>query len=362
MSADFPAPMDNADVKSDYPRDAEKELNLESATTEPAIDAMSEVLLDIDPVMSRKMHLVNNTLDEVGWTRFHMKLSCLNGFGHGVDSLQVSLQGIIAGQAAFEFSPSYARSLTIALYTGMLLGALFWGSTADIIGRRFAFNVSLFVCSAFTIVAGAAPSWNSLAFFVAFAKYVPHNKQWLITWLAAWWGVGCMIDGFVAWGFMPNFSCPDRSVAPFIECTRASNMGWRYVFFTIGALIFVLSVLRVTIIRLKETSKFLLGQGRDAELVKHFQGLAARYNRPCSLTLAKLEACGTISTAHKKSRWSLGEFFLHVSSLFSSTKVTITSVLLILSWMMIDYLSRRIIQPIIFSEACAGLYAHNIEK
>ena len=112
-------------------------------------------------------------------------------------------------------------------------------------------------------------------------------------------------------------------------------MGWRYVFFTIGALIFVPSVLRVTIIRLKETSKFLLSQGRDAELVKHFQGLAARYNRPCSLTLAKLEACGTISTAHKKSRWSLGVFFLHVSSLFSSTKVTITSVLLILSWMMI---------------------------
>ena len=28
----------------------------------------------------------------------------------------------------------------------------------------------------------------------------------------------------------------------------------------------------------------------------------------------------------------------------------------------LDYLSKRIIQPIIFSEACAGLYAHNIEK
>lgn len=137
---------------------------------------------------------------------------------YGVDSLQVSLQGIIAGQAAFEFAPSYARSLTIALYTGMLVGALFWGSTADIIGRRFAFNVSLFVCSAFTIVAGASPSWNSLAFFVAFSafgaggnlildttillEYIPHNKQWLVTWLAAWWGVGCMIGGFVAWGFM----------------------------------------------------------------------------------------------------------------------------------------------------------------
>ncbi len=112
-------------------------------------------------------------------------------------------------------------------------------------------------------------------------------------------------------------------------------MGWRYVFFTICALIFVLSILRVTVIRLKETPKFLLGQGRDAELVEHFQLLATKYNRPCSLTLAKLEACGTISTAHTKSRWSPAEFFLHVRSLFSSRKVSITSVLLILSWMMI---------------------------
>lgn len=112
-------------------------------------------------------------------------------------------------------------------------------------------------------------------------------------------------------------------------------MGWRYLFFTIGALIFILSILRVTVIRLKETPKFLLGQGRDAELVENFQNLAAKYDRPCSLTLAKLEACGTISSTHKKSRWSPGEFFLHVSGLFSSTKVSVSTVLLLLSWMMI---------------------------
>jgi MFS family permease len=49
----------------------------------------------------------------------------------------------------------------------MLLGALFWGMSADVIGRRFAFNVSLFLCSAFTIIAGAAPNWPSLAVFIA---------------------------------------------------------------------------------------------------------------------------------------------------------------------------------------------------
>lgn len=64
-------------------------------------------------------------------------------------------------------SRGYSRALTIAVYVGMLTGAIFWGLSADMIGRRFAFNVSLFICSAATIVAGAMPSWPSLGFFVA---------------------------------------------------------------------------------------------------------------------------------------------------------------------------------------------------
>jgi MFS family permease len=79
-----------------------------------------------------------------------------------VDSLVLLLQSIIATQAAYEFSPTYPRALTIAVYVGMLIGALigalFWGLSADIIGRRFAFNVSLFICSISSIAAGAAPS------------------------------------------------------------------------------------------------------------------------------------------------------------------------------------------------------------
>jgi MFS family permease len=79
----------------------------------------------------------------------------------------------------------------------MLIGALFWGVSGDIIGRRFAFNVSLFLCSAFTIVAGAAPNWVSLAVFIAllgfggggnlildttvFIEYLPSKKQWVLS-------------------------------------------------------------------------------------------------------------------------------------------------------------------------------------
>jgi MFS family permease len=75
-----------------------------------------------------------------------------------VDSLVLLLQSIIATQAAYEFSPTYPRALTIAVYVGMLIGTLFWGLSVDIIGRHFAFNVSLLICSISRIAAGVAPS------------------------------------------------------------------------------------------------------------------------------------------------------------------------------------------------------------
>lgn len=116
---------------------------------------------------------------------------------YAVDSQLLLLQSIIATQAGYEFTPSYPRALTIAVYVGMLIGALFWGLSADIIGRRFAFNVSLFICSFFTIVSGAAPNWAALATFIAFLgfggggnlimdttvfiEYLPSNKQWVLS-------------------------------------------------------------------------------------------------------------------------------------------------------------------------------------
>lgn len=114
------------------------------------------------------------------------------------------IQSIISTQARLEFNPSYATGLTIAVYVGMLVGAIFWGFSADIIGRRFAFNFSLLISSIFTIVAGASPSWVTLGLFVSlsafgaggnlvldttvFLEYLPSKEQWLLTLMAAWWG------------------------------------------------------------------------------------------------------------------------------------------------------------------------------
>lgn len=313
----------------------------------------------VDPVLNAKMHLINNAIDEIGFTRYQIKLFILNGFGYAVDSLILLIQSIIARQAVLEFGPSYEAGLTIAAYVGMLVGALFWGMTADVIGRKFAFNVSLMICSIFAIVAGASPNWYVLGLFVClsafgaggnlvldtavFLEYLPGKDQWLLTLMAGWWGIGQLIAGFLAWGFLPNFSCADPAIvdnAP--PCTKASNQGWRYIWYTAGALVFVMSIARVTIIQLKETPKFLIGEGKDQECVETLQFIATKYNRPCSLTLEKLQACGNInrvghqgSVSHSRSKWSFGEIGVHLKGLFATRRIGISTSLIWFSWLLI---------------------------
>ena len=112
-------------------------------------------------------------------------------------------------------------------------------------------------------------------------------------------------------------------------------MGWRYTMWACGALVFALSVARVTVIRLKETPKYLLGMGEDAVLVENMQALAKKYGRSCSLTLEKLEACGRISSAHSEDRFSFEETLVHLRGLFCTTQIAISTLLIWLSWTLI---------------------------
>jgi len=141
-----------------------------------------------------------------GLTRFLMAR-------YATDSLILLIQSIIATQARYEFHPSFKNGLTIAVYVGMLVGALFWGMSADIIGRRFAFNVSLLISSIFAIIAGASPNWVVLGLFVClsafgaggnlvldtavFLQYLPSKKQWLLTLMACWWGMCSLKEHFI---------------------------------------------------------------------------------------------------------------------------------------------------------------------
>lgn len=136
---------------------------------------------------------------------------------------------IAAGPVTMEFQPSYDRGGTIALYVGLLFGALFWGLTADAIGRKWAFNFSLLMASVFAIGTGGAPTYIGWCCLVAlggfgvggnlvldstvFLEFLPSNKQWMVTLIALWWGLGQALAGFLAWAF-----------TRMVDATRYSSM------------------------------------------------------------------------------------------------------------------------------------------
>lgn len=111
-----------------------------------------------------------------------------------------------------------------------------------------------------------------------------------------------------------------------------------------------MSILRITVIRLKETPKFLVGEGKDEQVVETLQGLAMKYNRPCSLTLAKLQACNQLAvddgrrtsvSAHAKRRVSLAEIWGHLRGLFVTRRIALSTSLIWFSWLLIGLVSLR---------------------
>jgi MFS family permease len=53
--------------------------------------------------------------------------------------------------------------IPLASQVGLLVGAAFWGFSADIIGRRIAFNTSLFASAIFVLIGGAMPNFISFS-------------------------------------------------------------------------------------------------------------------------------------------------------------------------------------------------------
>lgn len=136
----------------------------------------------VDPVLTKKMALVNAAIDEIGMTPWHWNLFFLNGFGYAVDSVSPStgkcdchlptyLQTLIVCQAIAQ--PAVTREygspnpplagVALASQIGLLVGAALWGFSADVIGRKLAFNTSLLSCAIFVVIAGAMPSYISFS-------------------------------------------------------------------------------------------------------------------------------------------------------------------------------------------------------
>lgn len=69
------SPADKKDVESS----AQQQIFDDDVSSLQKGDILSQE--HVDPVLNAKMHLVNNAIDEIGFTPYHWKLFFLNGFG-----------------------------------------------------------------------------------------------------------------------------------------------------------------------------------------------------------------------------------------------------------------------------------------
>lgn len=112
-------------------------------------------------------------LEKLPFSRWHLKLAIIAGLGVLFDSADFALFGAALPPIAREFGlgPAGAGLLATTGLIGTCLGALFWGTISDYIGRRKSFNVTILIFSVFTGL--TAISWDvwSLSIFRFIANF-----------------------------------------------------------------------------------------------------------------------------------------------------------------------------------------------
>lgn len=306
-----------------------------------------------DLVLSKKIHLINNALDEIGFTWYHAQLFCVAGFGYSVDSQMAMIQSSVKVYVDYQMKGGGYPVATEMFYGGLIVGSILFGFGSDLIGRKLAFNSSLLLSSTFGFFTGGTSSYAMYSIFMflstlaaggnlatdvaVFMEYLPSKYQYLNTSMAAWWGVGQTIASLISWAFIPNNSCSSAE-----NCFSKVNRGWRYCWYTNSGIVMGAALIRLFVLQLNETPKFLVSSGRDAEAYKSIMKIAQKYNRHCSLTLEQLQDCGEIeptyygakgATSFKESLKELWKTTcVNVKILFSTKLVTRSTILIITSW------------------------------
>lgn len=167
-----------------------------------------------------------------------------------------------------------------------------------------------------------------------FLEFLPTSHAWLVTFMAVWWAVGYTVTGLLAWAFMSNFSCDPNGTS----CSRADNMGWRYLHFTCGALVLVLALLRLVIVKMVQTPRWLISQNRDAEVLAVLDGIANPAGRSHRLTLPQLQRLGIVLHT-EKSVWSAFRIKMHIKGLFETRGLAWSTSVILANWFVIGMVS-----------------------
>jgi MFS transporter, putative metabolite:H+ symporter len=205
---------------------------------------------------------IDDAIDRIGFGKFQKRLLAVCGVTWAADAAEVFLIAFALPGFSEEFGLSTAQAglVVSSTFLGMLLGAWFWGTVSDRIGRRTGFQITIAIFAVAGVASAFAPNAIWLAAlrmvtgfglggalpldFSLFAEFLPRRNRgrWLVL-LESFWGVRTLAAAGLAWLLVPT-------------------LGWRYLMATSAvAGLFVLWVR----MRVPESPRWLMTQGREAE-------------------------------------------------------------------------------------------------
>ncbi len=173
--------------------------------------------------MSAKVWTLEEAIEAVGFGRFQRKLLWICGAGWAADAMEVLIIAFVIPAVMKEWglSSQQAGVLGTAIFVGMLLGAWFWGTLSDYIGRKWGFQLTVLVDSVFGFLSALAPNFPLLVLlraltgfgvggtlpvdYAIFAEYLPREKRgrYLVL-LESFWALGTIVAAGLAWLLVPR--------------------------------------------------------------------------------------------------------------------------------------------------------------
>lgn len=185
----------------------------------------------------------------------------------------------------------------------MMVGAVGWGVVSDIVGRALPFHSTLLLTALFGIGASFASSFAWLCvwlFFLGtavggsmptdgtlFLENLPHSKQYLLTLLSVFFSFGAVLSATTGFALLPQRSCKTHEGC---DIAGGANDGWRHVLLALGCIVGSMTFLlcacltllqnllcalaRFVILKLHESPRFLVANGRSNEAVVVLRNIA----------------------------------------------------------------------------------------
>ncbi len=167
---------------------------------------------------------IEDAIDRLGVGRFQRRLLLVCGVTWAADAAELLAIGFALPGIREEFGLStfQAGLIASAAFAGMLLGATFWGTLADRLGRRAGFQLTVLTFAVFGLASAFAPNAEVLFVlrlltgfglggalpldFSLASEFLPrHNRGRYLVLLESFWAVGTVAIAALALVLVPAF-------------------------------------------------------------------------------------------------------------------------------------------------------------